>query len=353
VASRDATFTPALAKIARGPDAKSAVLAVAGLAALRGSNAACELAVLTFDRATTEPAWIAAATAIRALGVPGLAALAEAIERASADRRARLVELSASSFSDDELAMLVAMLADPRAPRASVARELLIAAGDRASDVAFERLDDAPARVRTAIVDFLASRAEANLSGRLAERARSGALPERLSAIELLGELGEEDALGALAPLLEDPLAEIRARTAQVIAVVPDADVRAQLFDHVRRDEPVVRVGALRGLARVRPRDASLVRVGLHATHDVDEDVRLAALELLAAPSDPAIVRALRRRAIEAQPTERVAIAKALAESRLPEAIVLLVDLATDIDPAVKAAAVAALGGRSSTPTDR
>jgi hypothetical protein len=350
VRSRDAAHAPALAKLARSADAHVAVLAVDALGALRGVNGAFDLGAIASDRASIEPAWLAAAASLRGLGAAGLPAFVELLERAEPERHARVVELFPANATDDELGVLVSMLADPRAPRASIARGLLISVGDRGSDVAFERLGTAPATERTAIVDFLASRAEADFAARLVERARAGAPADRLSAIVLLGELGEEDSLRALAPMLDDALPEVRANTAAVIVAVPDEALRAEVVRLARADVPQVRVAALRGLAEVRPRDPDLVRVGLAALGDPEDDVRLAALELLAAPTDPGIVRALRLRAIEALPRERVAIARALTHSRLPEAIVLLVDLATDIDPTVKAAAVAALGGRAHTP---
>jgi hypothetical protein len=345
VRTKDAVHAGALAKLARVRDEKVALAAVDGIVELRGYNGAYELAAIAADPDVLESVWRRAALAARSFGARSLDAFVLGIEKARDERRDAMAAMLATGLDDLELRLIVDMFADASSSRSTVARLVADRCGERAQATAFARLPSAPPTLRRVLIAYLRERSGAAFTSRLVARAGSGAQAERLAAIDLLGEAGDERGLNGLAGMLSDPSPEVRARVAVVVSRAADREVAKLLVARAGDEAPVVRAGVMRGLGRYIPGDPVATKTAKRALADPDESVRIAAIHALSGPRDAAVVRAFKARLFDSSTSERAAIAQALGKSTLPEAVVMLVDLATDSNAVVREHAVAALGG--------
>jgi HEAT repeat protein len=180
-----------------------------------------------------------------------------------------------------------------------------------------ERLGDPSWRVRKAAVERLTAQEDAAsaaraLVGALADgenpgrrnaalealtRFRGAAVPVLLEAsydadvdvrkqvVDALGAIGESAAADRLIQLLDDPDPNVRAAAAEALGALGAHGVETLLLDGVERDaEPLVRLAALRSLAKLR----SSVPVARLEAALADPLLRPAAFAVLGASDDPA-----------------------------------------------------------------
>lgn len=180
-------------------------------------------------------------------------------------------------------------------------------------------LDDPDSAVRAAAAASLGrAPAEGALPLLRAQLERKGAVPEVLRAMGGLG----PDACLALAPLLDDPDPDVRCATADALTRCGGADTAGRLAEALdREDDRAVLASLLRAYGHVAA-EGSVDRLADALSHPALE-VRLAAIEGLAATGSPVALHALREPLAREAP-ENLAALRALGDLADPAGARLL-----------------------------
>jgi HEAT repeat protein len=312
-----------------------------------------------------------AAISLERLGLPGT--LIPAIERGDAGGEASSTLARLVAAGTRELVTELLFHASPavreaaigalrQARRDDVSVELMqVASGDSESSLRASALDTLRTlRIRAAIP--------------VARTAlREGDSKIRLAAIGFLAAIGGVQAAEALRSQAHDPAAEVRAAAARGLGKLAGRSAGAELLRLLGDTDPLVREAALAGVADAGlPLPATTIAPLLN---DPDSRVRHAAVRAAALSQDPAVVSALLEAYPDAAPDLRSAIVLAVgradpgavadlletliqsgnAESRLALARIVgrlrwsdgvehLIRLSADDEPAVRVAAIQALG---------
>lgn len=180
-------------------------------------------------------------------------------------------------------------------------------------------LDDPAPRVRAAAAESLARAPAAPTLPLLRARLdRAGAAPEVVRAMSGLG----VDACLALTPLLGDPDPAVRTATADALARCAGAEVLAALDAALSREEDLGVRAALLRASGYAGGEAAIARLVPFLDHDAAE-VRLAAIEALAATGAEAALGPLRR-LLDAGDPDRLAALRALGDLAAPAGAPLL-----------------------------
>jgi HEAT repeat protein len=185
----------------------------------------------------------------------------------------------------------------------------------------------------------------------LLEAAASGEVEARCDAIAALGDLLKQGveipgAKAALAGLLKDPSAEVRAQAAVALGRMgaEAKDAVAALAELVADDDPTVRRAALAAWGQIRPGPEVSIPLFVRMMEDAEASVRLRAIHALAEfgpEAVPALVEALKNK--EAAYWAALALAEIGPDAA--DAVEPLVELARSDDRSeVKAEAFLALG---------
>lgn len=166
----------------------------------------------------------------------------------------------------------------------------------------------------------------------------------RVTAAAQLGFLGCREGTPALVRALSDPDTEVRASAATALGRMRVAEALEPLRGLLEDGEPQVRAEATAALGRIE--DDRVVEPLLGRLRDGDPRVRVQALRALKRRPDPGVTAALVAIERDADVGVRSALMDAFGAERFgePEARRILLSGLSDVEPAVRAAAISALG---------
>jgi HEAT repeat protein len=193
-----------------------------------------------------------------------------------------------------------------------------------------------------AIKKYLSKRPRNGITDEIIAATKEGPVERRTFHIEVVGELAPGEVREDLADLLGDTETQVRVAAAAALAGLDDAGAEAELVRLLDDPRPAVRIEALRGLARRTSRLSTMARMS--AIEDEDPGVRQAAMQSFMGSDDDAVLEVLERVVRSGTHDERLTALTAISEIRTRRAAVMLVDLVTESDEAVKKAAVAYFG---------
>ena len=311
------------------------------------------LEALAFLRAPQSVPWIASSARVEELGQVQAAAVAALARIGSPAAAEQLRELGASASLEETRAAAVAALAALPAERARSqslfaralkqdksgkvrAAALRALSGDNsvaACTARAERLRDADAEVRRAVVDQMA-----HCSAQLARPKLQSVLKDdrdpavRRAAAEILIKAGAAKSLEALgAALVHDKDKALRARCLAALAALRVKERGAPLCEAAKNDpEPELRKAAIAALERL-PAEVVVPALSVVLSRDRAADVRLEATRLLSRYRDASAYEALQKAAAQdgAAEVRKAAAAgaakspaqRAFVESLLPQVI--------------------------------
>jgi HEAT repeat protein len=250
-----------------------------------------------------------------------------------------------------ELGRLVSLLDDPswRVRMASVERLLAHPSPEAVVPALVEALAAGPGPgARTGAAAAL-TRLGAPAVPALLARLGGWGPQARGAAAEILGEIGDRRAEGALAVLLGDADGNVRAAAAEALGKAGGPGAAAALLGALERDDDAVRLPALDALERLgaappAPRLAELAR---------DRTLRRAAYRLLGFCDDPEVAGLLAQGIADPARGCREAALVAVAQQRARRAPAGLAPLVTAVRAAAGSPAVAAWAGEAVRAEDR
>jgi HEAT repeat protein len=164
----------------------------------------------------------------------------------------------------------------------------------------------------------------------------------RRAAAEVLGRIGDPQAVPALLEALKDRDGDVRRAVADALGIIGDTQAIPALLEALKDENWWVRQAAARALGEIG--DPQAVPALMEALKDRDGDVCRAAAGALGSIGDPQILPALLNALKDEKWWVRRAAAKALGKIGDPQAVPALIQALKDKDRKVRWAAAKALG---------
>lgn len=334
---RDMSLAEALVELTRDEDADVAARAVEAVA--RFPTLRKELPSLLSDPRVTRQAWMTAFHRMRDYDDMAVPYLIVAVAKAEPKRQAIMLDLLAVDASETELQAFVDLLDSPEEDVTDVVTGLLEQMGGRADTAAARMVLNERDSLVEAIRNYLGSRPRHGITDEILRSAKEGTTEDRTRHIAIIGELDASEVREDLVDLLGDTEKEVRVAAARALGGLNDVGAEAELVRLLEDPNDEVRVESVRGLTAYGSRLSVLAR--MTAIEDPNPEVRKAAMDSFRGSGADSVLDALERVVRSGEPSERLAALSAIAEVKTVRAAVLLVDLVTDEDEAIRMAASA------------
>jgi HEAT repeat protein len=148
----------------------------------------------------------------------------------------------------------------------------------KVSEPLLEGLSELDADLRALMILALADRGDVETIPAMLHAAQKGPVKVRLSAIEVLGHLGDETCVPVLLPLAADENDDIRVAARDALSILPGEDVDGRLADSLAEAKGKRRIALIELVGRRR---IDLVEPLLEAVNDSNAEVRAAGLKAL------------------------------------------------------------------------
>jgi len=283
----------------------------------------------------------------RGLEDPALVPQYDMVLRSSLDVESRRIAVETLSRVPGALAVEVladALRSDPTEEiRLRTARALAARTGDdRARAALVDAVRDPAEEVALVAVRALGKSREARARAALFQRLGSNSKPLAEAVEEALAEMHRTDVDPLLDLVMGLHRPEALVAGIRVLGRIADPMTTPLLELLLKSQHEDVRVSALEVLARL-PRDPRIDAAVDATLDDPGERVRRVAIQTIAAPADADAVMRLERARVDPSPALRIELAQRLATTPAGQTMPLLVALADDGVPAVRASALATL----------